>query len=203
MGVGTGVSVDSDDRGQVGIGILVMFVGIIIVSAVAAGVIVNMAGMLGTRAEQAGDDAVGQVTDGIQVQVLTCTVSDEQQGIAESWAHVRVRPGGAAVNMSNATVMYTDDQVHTELSYTNASANATHYTVMDDGETVSVLSNTTRMARLTVNVSAVRAAELNRSTAPLRNGDEATVTVTTPQGAVTKIHVRASGIAGSERYTTC
>jgi|GEM_PF-1116754 flagellin FlaB len=203
MTVGTGVSVGGDDRGQVGIGILVMFVGMIIVSAIAAGVIVNMAGMLGTRAEQAGDDAVGQLTGGIQVQDLTCTVSDEENGIEEAWAHVRVRPGGSAVNVSNATILYTDRQVHRELSYTNASANATQYTVTDDGEQIEVLANTTRMARLTLDVSAIRADALDSDAAPLTNGEEATVTVSTPQGAVTKVRVRATGIAGTDRYTAC
>lgn len=203
MTIGAGVSVGGDDRGQVGIGILVMFVGMIIVSAIAAGVIVNMAGMLGTRAEQAGDDAVGQLTGGVQLQDLTCTVSDEDPGIEEAWAHVRVRPGGSAVNVSNATVLYTDGQVHRELSFTNESANATAYTVMDDGRKISVLANTTRMARLTVNVSAIRGDALNRTAAPLPNGGEATVTVSTPQGAVTKIPIRASGVASTESFTRC
>jgi len=66
-----------------------------------------------------------------------------------------------------------------------------------------VLANTTRMARLTLDVSAIRADALDSDAAPLTNGEEATVTVSTPQGAVTKVRVRATGIAGTDRYTAC
>lgn len=203
MTVGTGASVRGNDRGQVGIGILVMFVGMIIVAAIASGVIVNMAGMLGSRAEDVGDDAVGQLTEGIQVQDETCTVSDDPVGVEEGWVHVTVRPGGDTVNISNSSVLYTDAQVHTELSYTNGSANATHYTVMDDGEKVRTLTNGTQMARLTVNVSAIRAAQMNRTAAPLENGGRATLTVSTPQGAVTKARLRATGLARGDQFVKC
>lgn len=203
MIAGSGVAYGGDDRGQIGIGILVMFVAMIIVSAIAAGVIVNMAGMMQSQASDAGEQAVDQLVDGVQVQDRTCTISQDPVGIEEGWAHLRLRPGGEFVNLSNSTVLYTDGQVHTELEYTNESANGTHYTVMDDGEKVHVLTNRTRMARLTVNVSAVRAAELNETVAPLPNGREGTVTISTPKGAVTKIRFRAAGIAGEEQFTKC
>jgi len=193
----------ADDRGQVGIGIFVIFVAMIIVSAVAAGVLVNMARMMKDRANDAGEDAVGQLVGGIQVQDRTCTVAEDPVGIEEAWVHVRLRPGGDAVNVSNATVLYTDGQVHTELSYSNATANGTQYTLMDDGKSVRTLTNTSRMVRLTVDVAAVRGQALNRTDAPLENGREATITVSKPQGAVTKVRLSPRGVAGTQSYTKC
>jgi flagellin FlaB len=200
MSVGVG---DVDDRGQVGIGILVLFVAMIIVSAVAAGVIVNMAGMLGDRAQKAGSEAVGQVTDGIQVQDRTCVVSADPTGVDEAWVHVRLRPGGTSVNMSNATVLYTDGDVHAELALGNESANATQYTLVDDDEHVRTLTNTSRMVRMRLDVAEIRGSRLNGTRAPLENGAEATVTVSSPQGAVTKIRLRPTGIASSQTYAKC
>ncbi|NHN43076.1 hypothetical protein G9C85_15775 [Halorubellus sp. JP-L1] len=203
MTLGAGGVTGVDDRGQVGIGILVMFVAMIIVSAIAAGVLVNMAGMMQDRATDAGEDAVGQLVGGVQVQDKTCTVASNPVGIEEAWIHVRLRPGGDAVNVSNATVLYTDGQVHTALSYSNATANASRYTLMDDGERVRTLTNTSRMVRLTVDVAAVRGAALNGTDAPLENGGEATITVSTPQGAVTKIRLTPRGVAGTQSFTKC
>jgi len=200
MTVGVG---GAGDRGQVGVGILVLFVAMIIVSAVAAGVVVNVAGMLGERASDAGEDAVGQVTEGVQVQDRTCVVSANPTGIDEAWVHVRLRPGGTSVNMSNATVLYTDGDVHAELELGNESANATRYTLVDDDEHVRTLTNTSRMVRLRLAVAEIRGSRLNGTRAPLENGGEATITVSTPQGAVTKVRLRPTGIAGSQTYAKC
>jgi flagellin FlaB len=203
MRVGTRGSIGGDDRGQVGIGILVMFVAMIVVSAIAAGVLVNMAGMMQRKATDAGEDAVGQLVGGVQVQDRTCTVSDDPVGIDEAWVHVRLRPGGNAVNMSNATVLYTDGAVHTELALTNATANGTHYTLMDDGQQVRELTNTSRMVRMTFDVAEIRGENLNGTPTPLENGEEATMTIATPQGAVTKVRLSPRGIAGTQSYAKC
>lgn len=200
MSVGVG---GADDRGQVGIGILVLFVAMIIVSAVASGVIVNMAGKLGDRAQEAGSEAVGQVTEGIQVQDRTCVVSANPTGVDEAWVHVRLRPGGTSVNMSNATVLYTDSDVHAELALGNETANATQYTLVDDDEHVRTLTNTSRMVRMRLDVAEIRGSRLNGTRAPLENGGEATVTVSAPEGAVTKIRLRPTGIASSQTYSKC
>lgn len=200
MSVGVG---GADDRGQVGIGILVLFVAMIIVSAVASGVIVNMAGKLGDRAQEAGSEAVGQVTEGIQVQDRTCVVSANPTGVDEAWVHVRLRPGGTSVNMSNATVLYTDSDVHAELALGNETANATQYTLVDDDEHVRTLTNTSRMVRMRLDVAEIRGSRLNGTRAPLENGGEATITVSAPEGAVTKIRLRPTGIASSQTYSKC
>lgn len=200
MSVGVG---GADDRGQVGIGILVLFVAMIIVSAVASGVIVNMAGKLGDRAQEAGSEAVGQVTEGIQVQDRTCVVSANPTGVDEAWVHVRLRPGGTSVNMSNATVLYTDGDVHADLALGNETANATQYTLVDDDEHVRTLTNTSRMVRMRLDVAEIRGSRLNGTRAPLENGGEATITVSAPEGAVTKIRLRPTGIASSQTYSKC
>ena len=56
-----------DNRGQVGIGTLIVFIAMVLVAAIAAGVLVNTADMLQESAEQTGEDSQAQVSDRLRV----------------------------------------------------------------------------------------------------------------------------------------
>jgi flagellin FlaB len=68
---------NEDERGQVGIGTLIVFIAMVLVAAIAAGVLINTAGFLQTQAEETGQDSTDQVSNNINVIGTVGDVGDQ------------------------------------------------------------------------------------------------------------------------------
>ena len=58
---------NEEDRGQVGIGTLIVFIALVLVAAIAAGVLINTADLLQGQAQQTGQESTEQVTNNVNV----------------------------------------------------------------------------------------------------------------------------------------
>jgi flagellin FlaB len=96
-------------RGQVGIGTLIVFIALVLVAAIAAGVLINTAGFLQTQAEQTGQESTSQVSNGVSVLSATSQVGAASPGTDDIQVielRVGLRPGSGPVDLTDATVQW-------------------------------------------------------------------------------------------------
>ncbi|CQH54878.1 flagellin [Halobacterium hubeiense] len=105
---------DEEARGQVGIGTLIVFIAMVLVAAIAAGVLINTAGVLQTQAEDTGQDSTDQVANNINVIGAVGEVNDAdadnvdvtETSIYEIRTTVQKSPGAGDIDLSGLSIQY-------------------------------------------------------------------------------------------------
>lgn len=125
-------SINNDqERGQVGIGTLIVFIALVLVAAIAAGVLINTAGFLQSQAESTGQESTDQVSNGLQIATATGPVGTDQ--VTGANISLSVAPGSDPVNLSSVQVEVTGDVTESfSLSDTTEVGNSETLT-SDDG----------------------------------------------------------------------
>jgi len=163
---------DTDARGQVGIGTLIVFIAMVLVAAIAAGVLINTAGLLQTQAEATGQETRQQVSDRLQVQSATGEI-DANSNLGNVTLIVTKSPGAGDIQLENVTFqLVTNNKVTTDVLNGTNIGNIT----ADTPDNVI----TDRADRY--NITLENGSDYSE---PIEAGDSVTITVTTASGAST------------------
>ena len=150
---------DDAGRGQVGIGTLIIFIALVLVAAVAAGVLVNTAGELQSRASDTGEDAQAQVSNQIDVVSATGDAESDTDGtVEEVTLVVKKSPGSDPIDLSAATIQYTSADSSATLSHGPSLDGSTFTTTAEVGTSDTVLEDTDQRIRITVDLLRVEGA---------------------------------------------
>ena len=178
----------AEERGQVGIGTLIVFIAMVLVAAIAAGVLINTAGFLQTQAEATGEDSTQQVSDRLQVVSQSGYLNDPSAGDVDHLTFVLARsPGADNIDLNTVSVEMTGTSGQETFDLSSNVTNVTIFTGGDDN----VLTDASDRAEVTIALTGnngVNAAENLDYT--LTEGDALTVTFTTQSGATMTTEIR-------------
>ena len=131
-------SIHGDNRAQMGIGTLIIFIAMVLVAAVAAAVLIQTSGVLQQRATETGKEATAEVSSNIGVETIigeriTASSSNLQ------WINIsiKVMAGAGDIDISQMRVVIQNEttrkdniQLNTTSGQSTA-ADATHFAVIE------------------------------------------------------------------------
>jgi flagellin FlaB len=158
---------NSEDRGQVGIGTLIVFIALVLVAAIAAGVLINTAGFLQSQAEQTGQESTAQTANNVQFQ--TVTGASDGSVITDLTVTIQLAPGSDPINLDDGEFeVYADGTQYT---------GSTSVGIIEQGETPQVSLDTALNGDGGFSISAGTDVEIVYITP---DGSQTETTVTTP-----------------------
>jgi flagellin FlaB len=116
-------SLKADVKAESGIGVLIIFIALVLVAAVAASVLIHTAGILQQKASATGTTTINQVSTGLVIsQILGYDGASppEAGGIQFLAIFVTDNSGGNSINMANVTLTLTLHGVTAVLVYNNS-----------------------------------------------------------------------------------
>lgn len=194
----------TNEKGQVGIGTLIVFISMVLVAAIAAGVLINTAGFLQTKSEATGQASSDQVTNRLDIAPKSGTVGtvDGKDVVGQVNVTVQTNPGAKNVDLRNVTVQWADPSgvyriTHTDVDAGDADFAAT--SLKDSDDSLPVLNDADDRFILTFDTGGDPrdvvvntkdgSTDIGHTDEPLNEGDSVQIRLTTKSGATTQTTV--------------
>ncbi|MEF8820125.1 MAG: archaellin/type IV pilin N-terminal domain-containing protein [Haloferacaceae archaeon] len=172
-----GPQLEDVDRGQVGIGTLIVFIALVLVAAVAAGVLINTAGELQSRASDTGDDAQAQVSN--QIDVVSATGEISSSSVDTVTLVVKKSPGSDPIDLSETTIEYTSSGASETLGYASGGATTSNFTTNPvGGGPTTVLDDTSERIEIEISTSSIESGLVEGASVELKIVDQSGATTT-------------------------
>jgi archaellin len=112
----------TNNKAEMGVGTLIIFIALLLVAAVAAGVLIQTAGSLQQRALSTGSQATGQIsTNAVALEV---SAVDGQNGDVENLSVIfKLAPGSDPIKLDDVTFTAATKNTSQTLTYTDNSSN--------------------------------------------------------------------------------
>jgi flagellin-like protein len=190
---------DEEERGQVGIGTLIVFIAMVLVAAIAAGVLINTAGFLQTQAEATGEESTAQVSDRLQVVSTSGNVTGSQNVDTLRFV-VALSPGSSAIDLEQTTIQFIGEQgeaTDSGADLVNSGSGGTGITDIQ-GLSGNVLTDNSDRAEVAIEFSTGTSTSIEDTYSALSEDESLTVVFTTSSGASTEKEIRIPTTLTSE-----
>ena len=178
-----------EERGQVGIGTLIVFIAMVLVAAIAAGVLINTAGFLQTTAQETGEQSSQQVTNRLQVVSVVGEDLDTNAGeVGNVTMLVKTAPGADDINLQNVTIQWIGPDGSQTLVYEDGTNGFDVETVKDSDDSNPTLNDPDDRFEVTLALNDTGTVDTDGIT-PIGEGQTATIKLTTMSGGTTEVRV--------------
>lgn len=130
--------IKNDEDGAIGIGTLIVFIAMVLVAAIAAAVLIDTAGNLQSRAKRTGEDAVDDVSGGIQVLAVEGQYDDASGEIDVIKVYMVLYSGTEPVNVGRVGAMAGNLAIYAAVSDTTDEESGSAVYVADATDTDSL-----------------------------------------------------------------
>ena len=185
-------NISNDERGQVGIGTLIVFIAMVLVAAIAAGVLVNTAGFLQATAEDAGQESVNKVTNRVEV-LNSHGVVGNNSTIKHINMSVRLAAGSSSVDMNDTSIKYlsgSEVQQLTNNSSASPLADDKKFAlneITDDDGSFGVLNSMSDRYEVVINAGAIETEPAADDNDGLETGETVRLEITSRTGGTTTV----------------
>lgn len=183
------------ERGQVGIGTLIVFIAMVLVAAIAAGVLISTAGELQAQGEATGEESQSQISNNIQVLTKTASVSGTDT-VESIDLVVGPAAGADTIDLDAATFHLLSESNSESLSVNGGNVSTSEITgssgkdILEDQSDRSSISFSSTASPASTVVDGLDA------------GDSATIEIVDQSGASTYVEVRLPSSFASKTEVT-